>query len=75
LLGLVGTQRRLDYTAIGDSVNTAKRLQQNAAPGQILASAGTADQIQPWVELRPVAPIAAEGKGRPLEACEVVGLL
>jgi len=39
VLGLVGTEKRLDYTAIGDSVNTAKRIQENSAANQILISA------------------------------------
>ena len=75
LLGLIGTDRRLEYTAIGDSVNIAKRLQENAHPGQILISHTTATAVQKEVELKPVPPILAEGKDKPLEVYEVVGLL
>ena len=38
VLGVVGTEQRIDYSAIGDSVNTAKRIQENSEPGQILIS-------------------------------------
>jgi len=38
VLGWIGTEKRLEYTAIGDSVNTAKRIQENAARNQILIS-------------------------------------
>jgi adenylate cyclase len=75
LLGLVGTQRRLEYTAIGDSVNTARRLQENAAPGQILISQVAAERVTDLVELAEIAPIRAEGKELPIEVYEVVGLL
>jgi adenylate cyclase len=75
LLGLVGTQRRLEYTAIGDSVNTARRLQENAAPGQILISQVAAERVTDLVELTEIAPIQAEGKELPIEVYEVVGLL
>ncbi len=74
LLGLIGTQKRLDYTAIGDSVNTAKRLQESAGPGQILVSRALADRVRQWVELREAHPIRVEGKEQPVEVCEVVDL-
>ncbi|OGO18984.1 MAG: hypothetical protein A2Z14_14930 [Chloroflexi bacterium RBG_16_48_8] len=74
LLGLIGTHKRLEYTAIGDSVNIAKRLQENAKPGQILISQVAAGEVQDWVELQPVPPILAEGKEQPLLVFEVLGL-
>ncbi len=75
LLGLVGTQRRLEYTAIGDSVNTARRLQENAAEGQILISQQAAERVSGLVELVEVDPIHAEGKEQPIVVYDVVGLL
>ncbi|HLC04499.1 MAG TPA: adenylate/guanylate cyclase domain-containing protein [Anaerolineales bacterium] len=75
LLGLIGTQERLDYTAIGDSVNTAKRLQENAAKGQILISKVAAEQVAGLVELKEVPPIQAEGKQQPIPVYEVLGLI
>ncbi len=74
LLGLVGTQQRVEYTAIGDCVNTAKRLQENAAAGQILISRQTAKSILKSIEVVDVAPVVAEGKANPIEVYEVVGL-
>src|SRR5574341_811919 len=41
VVGLVGTQDRLDYTIIGDTVNTAKRLQENGIPGKVILSDAT----------------------------------
>jgi adenylate cyclase len=75
LLGLVGTQRRLEYTAIGDSVNTAKRLQENASAGQILISAEAAKNVDGGIEFIEVPPIKAEGKEQPISVCEVLGYL
>ncbi len=74
LLGLVGTQQRLEYTAIGDSVNIAKRLQENAQENQILISQEVAELIQDCVELKQVPPIDVEGKEHPIEVLEVLGL-
>jgi PAS domain S-box-containing protein len=74
LLGLVGTQKRLEYTAIGDSVNIAKRLQENAQPGQILISREAIGSLKGEVELRSLAPMAVAGKTQPLEVFEVVGM-
>lgn len=75
VLGLVGTQKRLEYTAIGDSVNTAKRLQENAAPGQILISAQTCEQIIEAIEAHPIHPLNAKGKKQLIQVYEVTGLI
>ena len=73
LLGLVGSPKRLDYTAIGDSVNTAKRLQENAEKDQILVSAEVAQLLGKKMELKPVSPVEAKGKSEPIEAYELIG--
>jgi adenylate cyclase len=74
LLGLIGTQKRLEYTAIGDSVNIAKRLQENAKPGQILISQEAIASLKGEVVLRSLAPMALAGKTQPLEVFEVLGM-
>ena len=74
VLGLVGSQKRLEYTAIGDSVNTAKRLQENAAPGQILISADTFQHIAAIVNAQPIPPLRAKGKRELIEVYEITDL-
>jgi adenylate cyclase len=74
VLGLVGTEKRLDYTAIGDSVNTAKRIQENSAGGQILISEEVYRQVEDDVEVRMVDPVIAKGKSQPIQVYEVLRL-
>ncbi len=75
LLGLVGTEQRLDYTAIGDSVNIAKRLQEHASEGQILISKAVRDRIKDKIKTKPASPIPMEGKEKPVKVFELVGLV
>ncbi len=74
VLGLVGTESRLEYTAIGDSVNTAKRLQENAKPGQILISTEAYVHVANQVHAQPITPINAKGKSQPLQVFELIAL-
>jgi PAS domain S-box-containing protein len=74
VLGLIGTESRVEYTAIGDSVNTAKRLQENAATGQILLSRETVEPILDQVEAVRAEPVQAQGKRAALEVWELRGL-
>jgi adenylate cyclase len=74
VLGLIGTERRLEYTAISDSVNTAKRIQENSARNQILISEEAYQRVQDKVEARYSASMAAKGKSQPVEVYEVLGL-
>ena len=74
VLGLIGTERRLEYTAISDSVNTAKRLQENSARNQIIISREAYERVSNEIEVRPITPLAVKGKTMPLDVFEVLGL-
>jgi adenylate cyclase len=74
VLGLVGTPAHVNYTAIGDVINTAKRIQENALPGHILISAEAYDQVASHVVARPVSPLSVKGKRQPVEVYELLGL-
>ncbi|MFL7869810.1 MAG: adenylate/guanylate cyclase domain-containing protein, partial [Anaerolineales bacterium] len=74
VLGLIGTDRRLEYTAISDSVNTAKRIQENSAKNQILISKEAYERVKNDIEVRQSATMKVKGKSHPLEVYEVLGL-
>ena len=72
ILGLIGTEKRIEYTAIGDSVNTAKRIQENSTNNQILVSSVVYNEIKNEVVVRPTAHIHAKGKSQPIEVFEII---
>jgi adenylate cyclase len=74
VLGLIGTEQRSDYTAIGDCVNSAKRIQESAAPGQILISEQAYLLVSDKIAVNPVEPVLAKGKREPICVYEVIGL-
>jgi adenylate cyclase len=74
VLGWIGTKKRLEYTAIGDSVNIARRIQENAARNQILISKSAYDRVKKDVVAYPHFPLHVKGKSVPLGVYEVVGL-
>ena len=74
VLGLIGTERRLEYTAISDSVNTAKRIQENSARNQIIISKDAYERVKKDIVARPIAAMPVKGKAQPLEVFEVIGM-
>lgn len=74
VLGLIGTEKRLEYTAISDAVNTAKRIQENSARNQILLSRDAFEHVSREVEVKPHPEMSLKGKTQPLGVFEVLGL-
>jgi PAS domain S-box-containing protein len=74
LLGWIGTEKRLEYTAISDSVNTAKRIQENASRNQVLISQEAYERVRREVDAKPYAPLIVKGKAQPVQVYEVFGL-
>jgi PAS domain S-box-containing protein len=74
VLGLIGTDKRLEYTAISDSVNIAKRIQENSAKNQILISKDAYERVKKQVEANLLKEMTVKGKVKPLEVFEVMGL-
>ncbi|MFZ5923409.1 MAG: adenylate/guanylate cyclase domain-containing protein [Chloroflexota bacterium] len=74
VLGLVGTDQRLEYTAIGDSVNTTKRIQENAAKNQILISREAYERVRKQVDALRLDSLQVKGKRFAVEVYEVVGV-
>ncbi len=73
--GNIGSPERLDYTAIGDAVNLARRLQESAVGGQILLSGSAYERVAPQVEARSLGPISVKGKTEAVPVYELVRLL
>jgi class 3 adenylate cyclase/tetratricopeptide (TPR) repeat protein len=72
MAGLIGPQGRQDYTAMGDTTNTAARLMSHAPPGSIYVGAETYRATRQSVVYRQVESIAAKGKREPVGAWEVL---
>ena len=64
VVGNIGCEVRMDYTAIGDTVNTAARLESNAKRGQILISQEVYDNVKDRVEVTPIGEIPLKGKAQ-----------
>jgi adenylate cyclase len=71
-VGYIGSERRTDYTAIGDTVNLAARLQSAAKPGQIVISDKTAREIGDEFEVEPIGELKLKGYDREIDAYAVI---
>src|SRR5262249_50413305 len=73
--GTVGTEDRMEYTVIGDSVNLAARLVANARPaGRILISGRTYEAVTDLVQVKDLGPLKVKGKEEQVEVYEVLSL-
>ncbi len=71
IVGNIGCHRRFDYTAIGDVVNTASRLESTAKPGQILISEAMREAVKDKVQMTSIGGLSLKGKENLVEAYQV----
>jgi adenylate cyclase len=73
VMGAMGSEDRMDYTVIGDSVNLGSRLCSAARPGQILLSEFSAQALagNPEFPLRRLEPLVVKGKQEPVHVFEL----
>ncbi len=69
----IGSDLRIDYTAVGQTTNVAARLEQMAMPGSILISPETLKLAEGYVAVKSLGPRPVKGLDAPLEVFEVVG--
>jgi class 3 adenylate cyclase/tetratricopeptide (TPR) repeat protein len=71
---LVGTLAGTDYTAMGDVVNTAARLQEVAPPGTVLVGAATHELCSPRIRFQPFEAVPLRGREQRLEIWQAVAV-
>jgi adenylate cyclase len=64
VVGNIGCDFRMDYTAIGDTVNTAARLEANAPRGTVYISEQVYERIKDRITVEPVGEIPLKGKSK-----------
>jgi class 3 adenylate cyclase len=75
MVGNVGSGLRFEYTALGDAVNVAARMQSAAEPGTVVITDRTARLITGTFDLDDLGDLEVKGKSEPVHAYRVIGLL
>ncbi len=74
VIGSIGSTTMKNYTAIGDCVNLASRLQRSASPGEILVSGDAYQEVAPYVRGRDLGMVEIRGHIEPVRVFEVYDL-
>jgi class 3 adenylate cyclase/tetratricopeptide (TPR) repeat protein len=72
IVGAIGDDLRMDYTAVGDTTNLASRMETIARPGWVLVSKNTQRLVKAYFELKPLDPVHIKGKEKPQEVFELI---
>ena len=74
IAGYIGSPERMEFTVVGDKVNTARRLCSLAEPGQVIVSQETYTAVRDKVTATPIGTVMLKGKEEPVHAYVIEGL-
>lgn len=72
IVGAIGNDLRMDYTAVGDTTNLSSRMESMARPGTVLVSGNTHRLVRDFFEFESLGKIEVKGKKEPQEAFELI---
>jgi tetratricopeptide (TPR) repeat protein len=72
VVGEVGSDLRVEYSALGDAINMAARMEQHAEPGTLLVAAPTYKLVAPIFEVQAVEGLNVKGRDGPVTAYRVL---
>lgn len=72
VVGDIGSDLAMEYTAMGDAANIAARMEQTARPGSVQIAQDTYRRVKALFEFEPLGPVDLKGKEEPVQAYRVL---